>query len=711
MFIVSLPAARVASASTRSGRGLLALLASASLVALAAPALAQETASGPLDEDVLTNRETVIVTAQGLPGDAPVVAEARQRLSETPGAVAVVSSESYEERHAPYLADLLRDVPGVFAQKKWGGDMRLSIRGSGIGNANHNRGTFLAQDGVPFNEADGYGDFQLIDPSIARYTEVYKGGNSLRFGGALLGGAVNVITPTGRTAAHENLVRMEGGSYGTVRGTAQVARELGDWDVFAAASGFSTDGWRPQSEGQSQSGTTSIGKQFGDDREVRLIVGGGYIHQQIPGSITLSQALSNPQQANPGNVTLNYQRDMQSVRTALQTRWRLDASNVFEGGVYGSWKNLDHPIFQVIDQESRNFGAFGRMDWTGDIAGMKADAFYGLYYRKGDLDANQWVNLSGSKGDQRAKQRQNAEGVDAFAEGRLFVTPSFAVIAGGSYGWAKRDYQSIDLPGWAGDFARTEERDYDWLSPRLGLLWQNEAGQQVYANITKSVEPPNFGAYSPSAGNFSNVVPQEAWTGEIGTRGRAGDFIWDVSVYRAQLENELLMFTVNPGLGIPAATFNADETMHQGIEAGLDWQILDSLRLRQTWTLSDFRFEDDAQYGDNRLPVVPLSFYRAELRYDHPAGWFVAPGVEWSMTDTYADFSNTKSQRSPSYAIFNLGGGYRLNEDVSFFIELRNLTDEAYVSNATPVVTSTAATAGYFPGDGRSAYAGFSVGF
>ena len=39
---------------------------------------------------------------------------------------------------------------------------------------------------------------------------------------------------------------------------------------------------------------------------------------------------------------------------------------------------------------------------------------------------------------------------------------------------------------------------------------------------------------------------------------------------------------------------------------------------------SDFRFTDDRQYGDNRLPIVPKHFYRAELRYDHPAGWFIA---------------------------------------------------------------------------------------
>lgn len=161
--------------------------------------------SGPLSADPDQKGETVIVTAVRDPEDPPVVAEARERLSETPGAVAVVSNESYASRFAPGLVDILRDVPGVFIQKKWGGDTRLSIRGSGIGNNNHLRGTLLAQDGMPLNEADGFGDTQLIDPFIARYTEVYKGGNALRYGGALLGGAINVITPNGKTIPEAEL--------------------------------------------------------------------------------------------------------------------------------------------------------------------------------------------------------------------------------------------------------------------------------------------------------------------------------------------------------------------------------------------------------------------------------------------------------------------------------------------------------------------------
>ena len=676
------------------------------LAAIAAPAHASEPAVSAQDPTTL---DTVIVTARRNPEDPAVVAEARDRLSRTPGAVAVVSAESYRDRYAANLSDVLRDAPGVYVQTKWGGDVRLSIRGSGIGNAVHNRGTLLAQDGVPFNEADGFGDFQLIDPLTARYTEVWKGGNALRFGGALLGGAINLVTPTGRTAGSDLSLRLDGGSYGTVRGHAEVSGVRGDWDGFAAVTAQTVDGWRAQSEGQSQLASINIGRRFGQDREVRLLVSGGYVHQEIPGSLTLSQALTDPRQANAGNLALNYQRDMASVRTTLQTRWRLNESTVFEGAIYGTWKDLDHPIFQVIDQQSRNYGAFGRFDWAGQVAGLRADAFYGVWYRQGDLDAKQWINLAGSHGALTARSFQNARALDVFAEGRLFVTDRLALVAGGTWGRAERDYQSYAVPGVASSFTLNADRSFDWFAPRVGLLWESAEGDQVFANVTRSVEPPNFSAFSPTAAlGFQPIVPQEAVTAEIGTRGRRGPLTWDVTAYRAELKHELLNFIVQPG--IPAATFNAGPTIHQGLEAGLDWRIAPSLRLRQTYSLSDFFFDGDKVYGDNDLPVVPPHLYRAELRYDHPAGWFVAPSVEWSIADSWVDYANTL--KAPSYAVANLNMGWTVRDGVSVFADVRNLFDENYISNFAAVTNAgVASTAVFFPGEGRSAFVGVRISY
>jgi iron complex outermembrane receptor protein len=668
------------------------------------PALAPTTLSAA---ETPTTVDTVIVTGARNPEDPPVVGDARKRLSETPGAVSVISAESYEKRFAIALDDMLRDAPGIYAQRKWGGDIRISIRGSGIGNANHNRGLLIAQDGLPLNEADGFGDSQSIDPLIARFTEVYRGGNALRFGGALLGGAINVVTPTGRNAGFENRVRIDGGSYGLLREHVALARQSGDWDVFAAATNQTGQGYRPQSQQNLQFGTLNVGRSFGDDQEVRLIINGWNINQEIPGSLSLAQFNANPRQPAPGNYANDNGRNQRGVRTSLRTTWRLNDNTVLEAGGYAVWKDLDHPIFQVIDQQSRNYAAFARLDWEGEIGGLRADAYAGLWARTGDLDSNFYVNVKGARGAPTSRTLQNADATDVFAEGRLFVTPHLALVAGGAWGQAKRDYQSFAIPGVAATFNLKAGKDYDWVAPRLGLLWEAEDGAQAFANVTRSVEPPNLGSLSPTNAGFAPVQAQEAWTAEAGFRGRRGPLLIDVTVYRAWLSKELLQFTVGPN--IPASTFNADKTVHQGIEAALDWTIGRGLRLRQTYTLSDFRFDGDTQYGDNRLPIVPRHFYRAELRYEHPAGWFVAPSLEWSASKIQVDYSNLT--QAPAYAVLNLNAGYAVNDRISLFIDIRNLTDKDYISNIQAQIRATAASAAYWPGDGRSAFAGLSVAF
>ena len=675
------------------------LFAASSMLALM-PALARAA-------DTATTVDSVIVTGARNPEDPPVVGEARKRLSETPGAVSVISAESYQKRFAIALDDMLRDAPGVYAQRKWGGDIRISIRGSGIGNANHNRGLLIAQDGLPLNEADGFGDSQSIDPLIARFTEVYRGGNALRFGGALLGGAINVVTPTGRNAGFENRVRIDGGSYGLLREHVALARQSGDWDVFAAATNQTGQGYRPQSQQNLQFGALNVGRSFSDDRQVRLIVNGWNINQEIPGSLTLAQFNANPRQPAPGNYANDNGRNQRGLRTSLRTTWRLNDSTVLEAGGYAVWKDLDHPIFQVVDQQSRNYAAFARLDWEGEIGGLRADAYAGLWARTGDLDSNFYVNVKGARGAPTSRTLQNADATDVFAEGRLFVTPRLALVAGGTWGQAQRDYQSFAVPGVATTFNLKAAKDYDWVAPRLGLLWEADDGAQAFANVTRSVEPPNLGSLSPTNAGFAPVQAQEAWTAEAGFRGRLGPFLIDVTFYRAWLDRELLQFTVGPN--VPASTFNADKTIHQGIEAALDWQVVEGLRLRQTYTLSDFRFDGDVQYGDNRLPIVPKHFYRAELRYDHPAGWFVAPSLEWSASKIQVDYRN--ATQVPSFAVVNLNAGWALNERVSIFIDIRNLGDKDYISNVQAQIAATATSAAYWPGDGRSVFGGVSWSF
>lgn len=673
-----------------------------------APAFAHASeADGPNAEGPATVVDSIIVTGRRNAEDPAVVAEARDRLSRTPGAVAVVSAESYADRFAQGFSDTLRNVPGVLAQKRYGEESRLSIRGSGIAQGFHQRGVLFAQDGVPFADADGFSDFQSVDALSARYIEVWKGSNTLRFGGAQLGGAINLVTPTGRTALQENLLQLEGGSFESWRGHAALARTHGDWDVYAAVTGMQSDGWRDHSQQSQGRLTVNAGRAFGEDREVRLIAQAADIKQDIPGALTLDQALKTPRMASNSALTGDQARDLTVKRLTLQTRWRFNETTLFEGAVWGWEKSLYHPIFQVVDQESATRGAFARIDWTGQVAGLRADAFYGFSWRDGDLDALRYVNIAGNRGALTAKGKQEATGLDVFAEGRLFVTDRLALVAGGSWGRATRDYRDYLAP------ANDDSIDYDWFSPRLGLLWEAEDGAQVFANITRSVEPPTYGALvqAPLAG-FTPVEVQDAWTAEIGTRGRRGSLAWDLTAYRSQIDGEMLNFITGPD--IPAATFNADKTLHQGIEAGLDWRLPvelaeGSLLLRQTYNWSDFRFDGDARWGDNRLPVVPEHQYRAELTWRHASGLFVTPSVEWRISSPYVDYAN--KTKAPNYAVLGLTGGFNIGSHASVYVDARNLTNERYVGEFSAVTVGDASSAVFFPGEGRSVFVGVRLAY
>jgi iron complex outermembrane receptor protein len=158
------------------------------------------------------HEDEILVTGRRLPSGA---VEVQGR----PGGSDLVTAAEFEDKLAISLKESLAFSPGVYAQPRFGQEIRLSIRGSGISRGFHMRGLTLLQDGIPINLADDNGDFQELDPSVLSHLEVYRGANAFRFGGTTLGGAINGVTPTGRTRGGFNL-RADGGSFGTARGQA-----------------------------------------------------------------------------------------------------------------------------------------------------------------------------------------------------------------------------------------------------------------------------------------------------------------------------------------------------------------------------------------------------------------------------------------------------------------------------------------------------------
>lgn len=129
------------------------------------------------------------------------------------------------------------------------------------------------------------------------------------------------------------------------------------------------------------------------------------------------------------------------------------------------------------------------------------------------------------------------------------------------------------------------------------------------------------------------------------------------------------------------------------------------MQWRQTLLWNRFRFDDDPAFGNNTLPGLPKLYLTGELVYRAPNGVFAGPTLEWSPQRYPIDMANTLF--ADDYAVVGFKLGQRIGKNWLWFVDGRNLTDRKYA--ATTNVTRTQAGADgpqFFPGDGRSIYAG-----
>ena len=168
--------------------------------------------------------------------------------------------------------------------------------------------------------------------------------------------------------------------------------------------------------------------------------------------------------------------------------------------------------------------------------------------------ALQYVNIRGSRGAQTANGVQRAQNYEAYRENRFWVLPDVALVPAPRLLRDERDYENRLTR------ASASPRPTTGFNPKVGLLWQPRPEVQVFGNITRSQDVPDFsdlvadGATGPPSCRSRRSGPGPT---RLGTRGRFDRGGWDVTLYRSQPAGRADQFSVNPGLNIPAGTFNA----------------------------------------------------------------------------------------------------------------------------------------------------------
>lgn len=720
-----------------------------SSMAMPQAALAQSATPGAVEEIVVVAPRSPVVT----------------RLDAAAGGTAIVSADTMPASANLTMSRALADVPGVVVQDFFGGNdqPRIQIRGSGLQQNPVERGVLMLRNGLPLNRADGSYIVGFANPGEAQAVEVYRGYMANRLGATVLGGALNLISPTGRSAPGLGL-KLSGGSFGQIGGSAQAGFADDQWDGFIRADITRRDGYRDYNKSRRASVGGNIGVRLSDDVTVRAFASYADLGFDVAGPLTRDLLYSDPRSVFTGptvttagaiNPGPNVVRD-QPRREATQFQTGARATGAFGAHIvdlavgYARTDDMFRfPIASGIrETEGDDVTLVGRYAYKPD-ANRALPLFEATaQYVTGSADRENYLNLSGKRGALFGASRLKADtlslnaGLNIPLGERLTLSPSLS--------WSRATRENIDLytaatrptaayspanptvalpSGAVPTVSTSYARSYEGWSPALGLSWQPSEDQTLFVAVSRSFEPPTHddllatvnGTPNSSAGRPTPASPtlvssvfvtpalkaQRATTVEAGWRGRSGILSWDGVVYYSWVRNELLSLRDESGTSLGA--INAGRTRHLGVELGVSAQILPTLTGRVVYTWQDFRFRDDPLRGNNRLGGAPRHWVSASLAWRPFEALSLHGNLRWMPEKTPVD--NMGTLYNDPYAVVDLRGEYQLSKAISVFAEVTNLFNKTYASSTLIVDQARADQAAYLPGDGRAFGGGVSLKF
>ena len=640
---------------------------------------------------------------------------ASERLREVPGATNLVDMQRAGQGRVASNQDVLAYQPGVFAQSAGNDGIKLSIRGSGINRAPgaHGSGVYTMFDGLPLTGPGGT-PYELFEPLWLSRAEVLRGANGFDQGALALGGALNYITHTGYDAAPLQ-VRYEVGSRGYQHRQVSSGQVVGNFDYYLALTDSEYDGYQAHSSGSAKGVAANFGYRFNPDLETRFYLRYRETENELAGRLTKEQIKHHPRAANPNYLARDDSRPQPgSTWLGNKTTFYLDDDARLEAGLVYH----DYPM-DLREGPMRLKVAY--TDVSGTLNYFRRDTLMGHDSKTtvGWRTTKHLTNIGASHfertGDVFGKRTRDFtyQGSDTVlhAGNDLELVPDLWLTTGLALIYTRRE-SAVTYPAEGG---KVSLHDWDY-APRLGLRYDIRPDLQVYGNLSRSVEPPHPWALiwsAPTAYQPIEMQNQTATTLELGARGDSAIGHWDLAWYYAQVRHELLAVEILQGA--PAKEFNASATVHQGVEAGLDstlWERAGAgrLSLRQAYTFSDFHYRDDDQFGDNRLPGIPMHYYQAELRHDWPSGFYA--GVNTQMASkVQVDYAN--SYHADAYALLGARLGWNSpKQDWQTWLDLRNLTNKRYAATVTPGYNDAGKdVARSTPGEGFAVYAGVSYSF
>ena len=612
------------------------------LIVLASQAAIAATPAPP-NNQIIILRET----------PAPITVTASRnmiRLAETGISISQITLPQIEALSLPLVKDYLTLIPGVAVAQTGplGAQTQIRIRGA---EANHSI-SFI--DGIEMNDPASSGEFRidtLLSHGIERI-EVLRGPQSALWGSQAIGGVISLAT---RAPVRGSMLygELQGGSLGTVRGGAGGGWADDSISISGQLSGLSTDGY-------------DIARVGGDKDGYDNVTAHGRIEWKAVSELTLllvGRHQDSTSRFDGFNFVTGVPRDEPLETQSRQTALRAEAALAL---LDGQWTTRASFMGVRADNINRRANAFQnrsdgerdlfRLQSTGRVqAGNLTHSLTGAL----DIETERFIS-SDANAQAASNQRQRRRQTSLVGEYRLSTSNGFAAGAALRHDMNDR-------------FADATTVRFDAVAP-IGDV-------RLHAAFGTGIADPTFfdqfGFFPGSFQGNPNLVPERSRGVEAGIGWAAGGHIFDVTLFDANLTNEIIG-TFNSNTFIAGVANATGRSTRRGVEVAGRAELAKGLTLNTSYTYLDANQQQVA--GSAFVREVRRPRHSGSIALNYSSRQFdlsAAAAITGARGDT--DFARFVPVTLPAYTLLTLAGAWHISPRIDLTVRVENALDASQV--------------------------------
>jgi len=593
--------------------------------------------------------------------------------------VYILGTRELEQTDGRNIDEALLTVPGVFTEDRHHGEAAVvSFRGVGL-HTHVTRGILVLVDGVAITEAMGRTTFEGIDMYNAQKIEVLKGPVSALYGPNGITGVINVISKKPKDGIHAD-IDASYGSYNTSRIAANINGGANGFNYLVKGSYYNSVGYQDRSDYSSIRGGLKLSKDlkeygklsFSTEYNVNSNLSGGPLDsaqfadrsteatRNFTGSdkklyrfnLDYVKAWDN----NSALIINTYMRGRYDEGHYRDTRWGKDDISLYGGEVRYKL------AFDLFNQKNI-LTVGGKFD--------REDAYIEEYLRDGE---------TGEIGDLNDQGASIYDMIGFYFEDNLSISQKLTITLGLRY--------DIINYNWDDQFNTGEDNtpnttSKNAFSPKFGFAYNPVNELTVFGNVGKGFNPPQisqlFIGSSYSGLPNPDLKPEYLTNYEIGLRGSLNkDINYQVSLFLMDFVDQISSEIDTDVSTTDPVYKNIGDTRHQGVEASVNYQVLEGLNTYVSYSYLDARFvqNPEDELINNVLRKTPHNQFSAGVRYSFKFG--LTASVDYKLMGEYY-MDNKMYNMYEGYSMVNAKLIYKLKGFKASF-SVNNLLDTNYAT-------------------------------